>query len=83
MGKEVKQRQTNMICSHLYEDSKKKQTNPELLETENKLVLVRGRGVGETGEVGQRVQTSSYKITSSGDGTHNPETIVNATVLGT
>ena len=43
---------------------KSKQTNTKLMNTENRLVFVEGRGwrVGEIGEGGQKVQTSSYKI---------------------
>ena len=45
-------------------------------------MVVRGRrvGVGKTGEGGQKVQTSSYKI-SPGDVMYSMVTIVNNTVL--
>ena len=49
--------------------SKNEETNiHELIDTENRLVVARGVGwgVGEMGEGGQKVQTSSYKI-SHGD----------------
>ena len=43
---------------------KTNQTDIELMNTDKRLVFDRGRGwrVGEIGEGGQKVQTSSYKI---------------------
>ena len=56
--------------------------NNKLRETENSLVIVRGRvwGVGEMDKSGQKAQTSSYKI-SCGDVMNDMVTIVNNTVL--
>ena len=51
------QGKTNTVWSHLYVESKKF----KLIETESRLVVVRGGGIGEKGEGGQRVQTSRYK----------------------
>ena len=44
-----------------------KQTTTELIDTENRLVVSRvGRWeVGKMGEGGQKVQTSSYKLSNS------------------
>ena len=49
----------------------KKQTNKhKLIDTENKLVVARSGGweLGKMGEVGQKIQTSSYKINKSWGG---------------
>ena len=45
----------------------KKKTKPKLTDTENRSVVARGMGVGmgEMGEGGEKVQTSSYKINKS------------------
>ena len=47
---------------------KQQQNKSELVDAENRLVTARGwgLGLGELGEVSQKVQTSSYKI-SPGD----------------
>ena len=45
-----------MVWPHLYVESKK----AELMETESRLVVARGRG--KWGDVGQRVQTSAYRM---------------------
>ena len=52
------------------------------MDTENRWVVARGRGweVGEMGEGGQKVQTSSYKINKSWDVTYSMATIGNNTV---
>ena len=44
-----------------------KQKKSELVDTENGLVVARGKesGVGTTGEGGQKIQTSSHKINKS------------------
>lgn len=56
--------QTNSKLSHLCAESKKKQKNKKLLETENRFVVAWGRtgsrGLGS--ENGWRVQTFSYKM---------------------
>ena len=42
---------------------KRKKEKTKFIETESRLVIARGRGgVGEMGEGGQSVQTSSYKM---------------------
>lgn len=53
--KQVRQIETNIVCSHLYEDSKK----AELIEIEKRMVASRGLGLRLWGDV---VQTSSHKI---------------------
>ena len=56
--------------------------NTECIETKNRLVVARDRG-GRTGEIsegGQKVQTSSFKI-SSGKVMYSMVTRVNNTVL--
>ena len=63
MLNEISQTEKDKCCIiSFYVESKKQK--PELIDTENRLVVVRGRewGMGETGEGGQKVQTSSYKI---------------------
>ena len=49
--------------------NKNKQTNKNLIETENRLVVARGMewDVGEMGESDQKVQTFHYKINNSED----------------
>lgn len=45
-------------------------TKPGLIDTENKAVVARRKGgwrEGEMGEEAQKVQTSSFKLTSHGD----------------
>ena len=63
MLNEISQTEKDKCCIiSFYVESKKQK--PELIDTENRLVVVRGRewGMGEMGEGGQKVQTSSYKI---------------------
>lgn len=45
-------------------ESKQKTENPELINTENRLVVARGGGkeVGKKGEGSQKIQTCSYQI---------------------
>ena len=43
--REITQRETNTVSSHLYVKSKK----VELTEAENRIVVVKGWGMGETG----------------------------------
>ena len=40
----------------------------KLIDTENRLVVARGWGVGKVGEGSQKVQTSTYKINTSWGG---------------
>ena len=45
-----------------------KENKTKIIDTENKMVFARGEwwwGEGETGEEGQEVQTSNYKINKS------------------
>lgn len=54
----------------------------KLTETENRLVVVRGRAGDEgLGEGGHKVQTSGVRWLSPGDGVYSMVTIVNNTVL--
>ena len=53
----------------------------KLIETQSRIEVTRYCGVGKTGDVGQRVQTSSYKMNKSGDLMYNMVTIVNNTAL--
>ena len=57
MLREISQRKTNRVWSHLYVESENKNKN-KLIDTENRLVVARGREwrVGEMGEGGQKVQ---------------------------
>ena len=72
MLSEISHRKTNDVGFHLYVESKgkKKQKtktkNHYLIDTENRLVVTRGRGwqTGKMGEGGQKAQTSHYKIKS-------------------
>ena len=60
MLSEISQKERQILCDLTYiVDSKK----PELIGIENRLVVARdeGRGLGEKGEAGQRVQIYSYK----------------------
>ena len=70
------------IIYKIFKKKKKKKEKTEPISTENRLVVFRGRGWGETCEGDQKVQTSSFKtIKSSG---HNVQVaIVNNMVLHT
>ena len=57
MLREISQRDTSTVLSHLYRNLKKLNTGPEI-----RLVVARGWGVQEMDEDGQGVQTSSYKM---------------------
>lgn len=46
------------MASFMFEIQKKNQTH----RTENRIVVARGQGGGEWGDVNQRVQTYSYKM---------------------
>lgn len=56
----------SLLCRIL---KKPKPKNPSSSDTENRLVVARGSSeeVGEMGERGQKVKTSSCKIVSHGD----------------
>ena len=60
----------------------KRQNKSKFIETENMLVVARGRdaGVLKMSEGGPKVKTCSYKI-SHGDVMHSLETIVNNTAF--
>lgn len=75
MLSEIKQRQTDTIKYHLYLRSKV--DKPELIDTENILLVTRG-GVwqGHKGN-GQKVQTISYKMHKSWRQRDSNVTIVN------
>ena len=70
---EVSQPKKNKYRVISYVESLKKKKKTELIESENRLIVPRGRnwgsgsrgGVGEIGEESQKLQTSSYKINKS------------------
>ena len=74
------QKKKNTVLSHIYVESKRKKKTKNILDIENKLVVARGQVVGKMGEGGQKVQTSSYKI-SPGDVMYSMVTIVSNTIL--
>ena len=48
---------------NLKQKQKQNKKNPKLIDAENRFLVVRGSGweMGEMGEGGQKVETSSYK----------------------
>lgn len=62
---------------HLYVDSKK----AELIETESR--MVDARGSEKWGDISQRIETSSYKMDTSGHLIFSMGNMVNNTVLYT
>ena len=64
---EVKSDRERQIPYDLIYMWNKKKKKPELMHTEKRLVVARARtwGMDQTDEGGQKVQTSSYKISKS------------------
>ena len=61
-------------------ESKKQPEKKTFIDTENRLVVItggQGTGMGEMGEGGQKVQTSSYTINESWELMYSIMTIVN------
>ena len=85
MLSEISQRKTNTIWSYLYVESKKgkKKQNKELIDTENWLIVARGRvwRVDEMSEGDQNIQISSYKMAKSWEIMYSMVTIINNTIL--
>lgn len=50
-------------------------------EKQSTVVVIRGQGLGEMGDTGQRVQIASYKLTMSEDLMYNMVITANNTVL--
>ena len=57
MLSEISQRKTNTVWFHLYVECKK----VEIIKTETRLSVARGKGWEKWGDMDKRVETSSYK----------------------
>ena len=77
MLSEISQRKTKTVWSHLYVEYKK----AKLIETESRMVVAKDRGCGKWGDVGQKMQTSSYKLNKFWGCNVQHVTIVNNTIL--
>jgi len=79
MLSKISQRKTNTICSHLHVESKK----AEPKEIENRMVVVRGWGLGKWKMLVKEYKFPAVRRISSRDLIYNMVTIIYNTVLCT